>query len=123
MNASIAQTETLGPGLMETLHDVAIENVERLLRVCDEVRRMHRAEFLLQEPSAKNRADFQQCIPWLIRALRLNHSQMADPSWPHREIAKRIETTLWQLEQLWESENNPMSDAEADKLLKAIFPA
>ena len=60
--------------------------------------------------------------PWLIRITRALLSQMLDPEFPHRHLARSVEATLWQLEEDWAVRHNPMTEAEAESIIHATFP-
>ena len=60
--------------------------------------------------------------PWLIRLTRGLQGQMLDPTFRQPALARQMEVTLWQLEQAWQIMHNPMPEAEADAILKEVFP-
>ena len=122
MNAVATQDSARGFGLLEGIENTAVDNADRWLAGCDKLRVWYREKFLVGDPSAEDRKTLEQGLPWMIRGTRALHSLMLDPNWPHRELARRLDAALWQLDQIWESEHNPMSDADADKLLAEIFP-
>ena len=47
---------------------------------------------------------------------------MLDPTFRQPALARQMEVTLWQLEQAWQIMHNPMPEAEADAILKEVFP-
>ena len=111
------------PGSATSLLDgIAVDYTERFLEICEAVKTWHREKFLAAEPAREDINALGQTLPWLIRAARSIHAQMLDPQWPHPQQARRLEAALWQLEEIWASENNPLNTAEADTLLKIAFP-
>ena len=107
---------------MEKLEGIATEYVEQWLNLCHRFMRWHRENILAREPSAEDSKANEQVLPWLIRSTRMIHAQMLDPDWPHQDLAKRVDITLWQLEEVWSQTHNPMSEAEADALIAKFFP-
>jgi hypothetical protein len=82
----------------------------------------YRANLVAVAPTAEAAAANDRVLPWLIRTARLLHGQLLDPHWPHPELARRLEITLWQLEEAWAQTHNPMTETEADALLGQTFP-
>ena len=122
MSATIAVP--IGPQgfLAPFLESIAVDHTERWLEGCEAAKAWHRAKFLEAEPTREAVSEFNQTLPWLIRGARIMHAQMLDPQWPHPQQARRLEAALWQLEEIWASENNPLSAVEADATLKVAFP-
>jgi len=58
----------------------------------------------------------------MIRITRALLSQMLDPQFPHRHLAKSVEASLWQLEEDWAARHNPMTEGEAQAIVHSIFP-
>ena len=122
MSATIA-VPIGSPGSAATfLEGIAVDYSERWLNICEAVKAWHREKFLDGEPTREDVNALNQTLPWMIRAARTMHAQMLDPQWPHPQQARRLEAALWQLEEIWASEKNPLSAAEADAILKVAFP-
>ena len=58
----------------------------------------------------------------MIRAARSLLNLVGDPDFPARQLFSEISGKLLQLEDSWESLNNPMTEAEADAILQKAFP-
>jgi hypothetical protein len=58
----------------------------------------------------------------MIRITRALLTQMLDPEFPHRHLARSVEATLWQLEEDWAARHNPMTEPEATAIIETIFP-
>jgi len=99
---------------------------ERLVRTwigsCNDFRKRERREIIEQVPSRQRLADYREELKWMIRAARALLNLVGDPDFPARQLAPEISGKLLQLEDSWESLNNPMTDAEADTILQKAFP-
>ncbi len=82
-----------------------------------------RKEILLGSPSAEKLRAHRAATKWLLRMARAIHMTAADPDFPDRRIADELEGRVIQLEHIWSQIHDPMPEAEADKLLKEVFPA
>lgn len=58
----------------------------------------------------------------MIRGARALLNLASDPDFPATQFAGEISGKLLQLEDSWQSLNNPMTDAEADAILQRAFP-
>lgn len=99
---------------------------QKLLRTwigsCNEFRQRERREIIEQVPSPERLAEYREELKWLIRGARALLNLVGDPDFPARQFAPEISGKLLQLEDSWQSLNNPMTDAEADAILQKAFP-
>ena len=58
----------------------------------------------------------------MMRGARALLNLVSDPDFQSRQFVAEISGKLLQLEDSWQSLNNPMTDAEADTLLRKAFP-
>jgi len=105
------------------VEDFAGRSVDEWLAVCGKFLDWHRANRLLQDAPPEVCRESDRAHAWLLRSARMMQGQMLDPDFPHRELARRVETALWQLEEAWAQTHNPLTDAEADTLIARLFPA
>jgi hypothetical protein len=102
------------------------EVVEKLLASWlghwEDFRRRERLELIEREPSQAAIAQFRQELRWLLRSARQLSSLVTDPDYPAPQHAEAIAWRVRQLEDSWKSLNNPMTEAEAEALLKQHFP-
>ncbi|MEK7675041.1 MAG: hypothetical protein AAB676_04285 [Verrucomicrobiota bacterium] len=104
------------------LERIVLAQVDQWLGQCHAFRQWYRQSFLLRRPSREQEKLADEIQPWMIRITRALLSQMLDPEFPHRHLARSVEATLWQLEEDWAGRHNPMTEAEADSILHASFP-
>jgi hypothetical protein len=97
----------------ESIRQFACESVTRWSALCQ--------QFLDYRPTAEQMPDHINTLKWLLRFSQTIHLTAADPEYPDRQIADELEGRLIQLEHSWMMLNNPMPEAEAEKLASEIF--
>jgi hypothetical protein len=120
MSAALEELST--PLAPPSLERIVLAQADQWLAQCHSFRQWYRQNFLLREPTPDQEKLAEEILPWMIRMTRALVSQMLDPEFPHRHLARSVEATLWQLEEDWAARNNPMSEAEADGIIRANFP-
>ena len=98
---------------VESVRQFARESVMRWSALCQ--------QFLDCRPTPEQMPDHLDTLKWLLRFARAIHLTAADPDYPDHQIADELEGRLIQLEHCWTMFNNPMSEADADKLASEIF--
>ncbi len=101
-------------------------SIERFLTgwveaVNDYLQRQYR-ELIQQEPSPDSLSRFKLECKWLLRSALELDAMVKDPESPARHFGPEIAGKLLQLRESWGCLNNPMTDAEADAILKKVFP-
>ena len=122
-NRPAANTPEWFTSAARAVEDFASRSVDEWLAVCKKFLDWHRANRLLQDAPPEVCRESDRAHAWLLRSARMMQGQMLDPDFPHRELARRVETALWQLEEAWAQTHNPLTDAEADTLIARLFPA
>jgi hypothetical protein len=102
---------------------IAIEYIQKWLGICDSFATWHYDAFCRREPTIDEVRARDKQLSYLIHTTALLHSQAVDPNFQERELRDALEATLHQLQLIWDMDHNPMSDAEADKLIAELFPA
>ena len=105
-----------------TLAEAARHNVETTLGACNAFRRWHRENFVLKRPTLEQVAEHGMDVRILLLMLRWLQATVADPGTPARDLLPRVEVMLRLLEDCWQYVHEPMSKAEAEKLLAEVFP-
>jgi hypothetical protein len=99
---------------------------EKLLQAwvssCNEFRERERREIVEQAPSQERLAADREELKWMIRSARALLNVVSDPDFPSSQWIAEISGKLLQLEDSWQSLNNPMTDAESDAILQKAFP-
>jgi hypothetical protein len=119
---SAVAEDASAPVVTPSLERIVLAQAEQWLEQCHTFRQWYRQNFLLRGPTAEQEKLADKIQRWLIRITRALLSQMLDPEFPHRHLARSVEATLWQLEEDWAARHNRMSDAEADSIIQKVFP-
>src|SRR5437879_1878040 len=94
---------------------------EKLVRawagLCNDFRQRERREIIEQVPSPQRLAEYREELKWMIHMARALLSLVSNPDFPARQLVSEISGELLQLEDSWESLNNPVTDAEAEAIL------
>jgi hypothetical protein len=118
MNAATARVGSF----REKLHEASRRNLETTLGACDVFRAWHRQNFVERNPTLEQKAEHAVNIRILLMMLRWMQSAVDDPAMQLREFKDRIDATVNLLDDCWLYVNNPLSDEEADRLIKQHFP-
>ena len=101
---------------------LALKKVELWEKAVDMFREWEREEILCKTPSAQDLERHREDAAWLIRETRHLQSMVNDPQFPVPECKATVEGRLYQLELAYREIHDPMTDAEADAILKQAFP-
>ena len=101
--------------LLEVWVDVWVDAVNQF-------RQRERREIIEKEPSPETLAQYRAELKMMLRSTRMLLNLAEDPDYPARRFIPEISGQLQRLESSWERLNDPMTDAEADALLRQVFP-
>jgi hypothetical protein len=116
MNMAIPYVETHA----ESVREFALESVAEWSDVCQKFLDNQRQLFIGQ-PTPEQMEGHRMALKWLLRFTRAIHLTASDPEYPDRQIADELVGRLIQLEHSWRMIENPISEAEADKLAEKVF--
>jgi hypothetical protein len=105
-----------------SIEGVAWEAVEEWSALCQRFLDWQRHEILQREPSPEKREQHRAGLKWLLRFAKAVYFTASDPDYPDRRVANELKGRLLQLEHSWRMVYEPMPEAEADQLLKEVFP-
>ncbi|MBI4323765.1 MAG: hypothetical protein HY674_00715, partial [Chloroflexi bacterium] len=112
MNAAVFPTSS--PSEKRAPASIATEALLRAwVASCNEFRQRERREIIEQAPSPQRLAEYREELKWMIRGARALLNLVSDPDFPARQFVAEISGKLLQLEDSWQSLNNPMTDTEA----------
>ena len=117
----LAASQEIGDGF--SIEEAAWDQVERWSSICQKFLDWQRREILRQrEPSPEKLKLHCSALKWLLRFGRIMQLTMAEPGYPDKRFLYELEGRLLQLQESWNMVHEPMPDAEAEKLLKEVFP-
>jgi hypothetical protein len=104
------------------VQEAAWETVEKWSAVCQGFLDWQRREVLERKPSQEKLDQHRAGLKWMLRFARAIYLTASDPDYPDRRIAAELRGRLLQLEHSWRMVQEPMPDAEAEQLLREVFP-
>ena len=107
--------ESIGTGFTRKL-------LEDWVNSCNDFLQWQRREVIERRPSPEKFAEHRDTLKLMLRLGRSLHAQVSDPDFPLRQCVPEVGGKLRQLEKSWEMIHNPMSDGEADAVLRQAFP-
>jgi len=123
MNATATTTEISDKPIESPQFDAA-----RMIQIWSDrswqLLRFARRELLEKEPTAEQLAIHRMQCKWLLRIGRLWQHIVLDPEFPEpgvERMASELRGRLAQLEASWSQIQNPISEEEADKVLRQCF--
>jgi hypothetical protein len=88
---------------------------------CNRFLRWQKEHFLERKPEPGVEKIHSHNLSMMLHMGRILYAEVADPD-PKSVLAHEVSGKLSQLEQSWQMFHNPMTDAEADAILKSAFP-
>jgi hypothetical protein len=101
---------------------LARKTIENWAKAVDRFRDWEREEIICKDPSPGALAKHREEGAWFIRWTRQLQSMVADPEFLLPEYKATVAGRLSQLEEAFAMIHDPMSDAQADAILKQAFP-
>jgi hypothetical protein len=86
-------------------------------------RQWTREHLMIREPSLTDVKQHDQVCKWFIRLLRWVQLALTEPDFPDKSLAEEVSFVIRRLTEDWEMIHNPMSEAEARKLIPDLFAA
>ena len=97
--------------------------LNEMLVICDGLVGAIRQEMVLGQVSELKATEYRTRLKMMIGMVRMLHTQTLDPKFPDREFSAMIGGRLAQLDEYWQMFYEPgLSDDEADKVLRGVFP-
>jgi hypothetical protein len=96
--------------------------LDRWAEAVEQFRHWEDQEILRKEPSPQDLGRHRHEGAWIIRATRHLQDMAMDPDFPLRERAEEIAGRLAQLEATFMEIHDPMTDQQADEILRQAFP-
>jgi hypothetical protein len=106
-----------------SLQQAAREQVQRWSDICQKFLDWQRREILgPYKPPQEKIEQHRDDLKWLLRFGRAIYMTASDPDYPDKKIASELRGRLIQLEHSWRMVHEQMPEAEAEQLLKEVFP-
>jgi hypothetical protein len=105
-----------------SLPQIAQQAVEQWSGLCQRFLDRQRHEILERVPPPESLQEHRAALKLMLRFARALYLTACDPDYPDRHLASELRGRLLQLEHSWRMIHEPLPEAEADQLLKQVFP-
>jgi len=120
MDAAVS-IEEIRPG-SDTAKLLSEQLVELWMKATDEFRRYQRKYIIEREPSPEELKTHVHDLRLMIRLALMMQREVSDPDFGAKGLLPEVEGRLHQLQHVLDMLECPMTDAEADAILAAVFP-
>jgi len=106
-----------------SLQQAAWQQVSRWSEICQKFLDWQKREIVGHErPSAGKMEQHRTDLKWLLRFGRAIYFTASDPDYPDKRLSSELRGRLLQLEHSWRMVHEQMPEAEAELLLREVFP-
>lgn len=91
-------------------------------QACDQFLDWQGREILQTQPAPPKLSQHRDTLKWMLRLTRILHAEIADPDFPDPALQDRLAGKLLQLQESWSLIHEPADPAQADAILKNLFP-
>jgi hypothetical protein len=111
------------PSILEGVRSIVRRQVHEWFDCVDEILEMHRANFVFREPNAKDLIQHKTVVKLAIRTSQMMNVMVADPDFAERDLSAGLQVRIRQLQDAYDTfHDTTLSDEEAGKILKQVFP-
>jgi len=104
------------------LRQVVVNNIEDFCAECDRFIEWQYREIIRGEPSAEQREKHRRELKWALRTAKLLECVASDPDSASASALVLLKAKAWQLERSWKMLYEPIPEAEANQILREVFP-
>jgi hypothetical protein len=104
------------------LHNFVNKTLQEFCERCDRFIRWQYQEIISGDPSPEQQESHRQELKWALRTAKLLECVASDPDTSSTAALALLRAKVWQLERSWKMLYNPIPEAEADRMLRDIFP-
>ena len=105
-----------------SLQQLAQQSVEQWSKLCQRFLDRQRREIFDCAPSPEKLQEHRTALKLMLRVARALYLTSCDPDYADQHLAGELRGRLLQLDHSWRIVHDPMPKAEADQLLKQVFP-
>ena len=121
MNAAI--TDSRVPEIQVQARDLTIRQMEQWFDWMDAMLEVHRSMFVFREPVPAQLKEHKSGLKLAIRYCLFLNTLIADPDFNEPDLVSRLQVRVRQLQDAYDTfHDTTLSDAQAEKVLKRVFP-
>ncbi len=121
MELAVEMPDAVGRFEQNLVADFA-QKVEEWSRCRRNLAKWQDENLCLENPPANKLAEHKKMIERLISFGQVFSLATSHPDFPDSELSQQVQANLWVLRDMYQMFHNPMDPAEADRILKEVFP-
>ena len=111
------------PSIQAGMRTLVRRQVQEWFHCVDEIIDVHRANFVFREPTVKDLNRHETILKRAIRLCHIMNVTVADPDFNEPDLASGLQVRIRQLQDAYDTFHDAtLSDEEAEKILKQVFP-
>ena len=121
MNAAIADEKI--PDIQSQAHEITRRQLQEWFNWMDGILDIHRNNFVFRQPASDELAQHRTALKAALRTSHFILALIADPDFNEPELTGRLQVRIRQLQDAFDTfHDTTLSDAQAEKILKQVFP-
>jgi len=111
------------PDIQCRIHELTVRQAEQWFEWMDGMLQVHRSMFVFREASPGQLEEHNTGVKLAIEYSLFIKDLIADPEFNEPDLVSRLQVRIQQLQDAYDTFHDPQfSDAEAEELLKQVFP-
>jgi hypothetical protein len=111
------------PDIQAQARDLTLRQIEQWFEWMDGMLEVHRSMFVFREPALEQLKAHKNGLKLAIRYCLVINTLIADPDFNEPELAARLLVRVRKLQDAYDTFHDPsLSDAQAEEVLKQVFP-
>jgi hypothetical protein len=112
-----------GADIQSRIHEMTVRQAEQWFEWMDGLLEVHRSMFVFRQATAAQLEEHKMGVKLAIEYSRCIKDLIADPEFNEPDLVSRLQVRIQQLQDAYDTFHDPQfSDAEAEELLKQVFP-
>ena len=121
MNAVVPDSRV--PDIQAQVLDLTKRQIEQWFEWMDGMLDVHRSNFVFREPTPAQIEEHKTGLKLAIRYCLFINTLIADPDFNEPDLVSRLQVRTRQLQDAYDTFHDPtLSDAQAEEVLKQVFP-
>jgi hypothetical protein len=114
-----------GPSdIQSQAHEITRQQMQQWFDWMDRILDIHRANFVFREATPAELQEHKAALKHAIRTCHVINTLIADPDFGEPDLVSRLRVRVQRLEDAYNTFHDPtLSDEQAEKVLKSVFPA
>jgi hypothetical protein len=120
---SVAISDSRVPDIQAQAHDLTKQQMEQWFAWMDGMLNVHRSNFVFREPTPAQLTEHKTGLKLAIRTCLHLNTLIADPDFNEPDLVSRLQVRIRLLQDAYDTfHDTTLSDAQAEEVLKQVFP-